>query len=294
MDQQRFRFGLFEFDAATQQLWREGVLVRLQSQPAQALSCLLSRAGQVVSREDLYKAVWGTGTFVDFDRGLNFCIAQMRSALADDPTAPRYVRTIPRRGYQFIAPVEQISKPPKPAGGLPIKTIVVSCAVVLLCIAVVVGYKLRSGKRSGHLPIVAVVRFDNETNDPGMTQFSDALTDTVVEQLTTIGHDQYGVIGNAAMLRLPRDHRDLSAVASALHAGYVVFGQVQGSGSQTRILAHLVRMPDQTHLWVVRMDRDHADPLSLELDAAQKIATEFSPRLVKDSSGSPLPPFPSH
>ena len=95
----RFRFGLFEFDTATRELRREGVLVRLQSQPAQVLSCLIEQDGQVVSRESLRETVWGTGTFVDFERGLNFCIAQIRSALNDDSTSPRYVRTVPKRGY---------------------------------------------------------------------------------------------------------------------------------------------------------------------------------------------------
>jgi TolB-like protein len=73
----------------------------------------------------------------------------------------------------------------------------------------------------------------------------------------------------------------------------VVLGQVQGLGSQTRILAHLIRLPDQTHLWVARMDRSSADPLSVELEVAQKIAVDFSKLIVKDSTGSPLPSFPS-
>jgi len=81
----KFRFGLFMFDAATRELRREQMLIHLQSQPAQVLGCLIERAGQVVSREELRNAVWGNGTFVDFDRGLNFCITQIRSVLGDDP-----------------------------------------------------------------------------------------------------------------------------------------------------------------------------------------------------------------
>ncbi|HEY4378699.1 MAG TPA: winged helix-turn-helix domain-containing protein [Acidobacteriaceae bacterium] len=86
------------------------MLVRLQSQPAQVLTVLVTRAGQVVSREELYEAVWEAETFVDFERGLNFCIAQIRSAMGDDSTTPVYIRTIPRRGYQFIAPVERLTE----------------------------------------------------------------------------------------------------------------------------------------------------------------------------------------
>src|SRR5882757_7915619 len=105
MDSGRFRFGIFEFDAASRELRRDGMLLRLQSQPAQVLSCLIVKSGEVVSRESLCEAVWGSETFVDFERGLNFCIAQIRSALGDDSASPRFVRTIPKRGYQFIAPV---------------------------------------------------------------------------------------------------------------------------------------------------------------------------------------------
>src|SRR5436305_6009537 len=101
----QFRFGIFEFDRASRELRRDRVLVRLQSQPAQVLDCLLEAAGQVVSREELRQAVWHDDTFVDFERGLNFCIAQIRAALNDNPVEPRFIRTIPKRGYQFIAPV---------------------------------------------------------------------------------------------------------------------------------------------------------------------------------------------
>jgi TolB-like protein len=140
-----------------------------------------------------------------------------------------------------------------------------------------------------------VVRFDNETNDPGMARFSDGLTDNVVERLTALSLGKYDVIGNARILRLPRDQRDLSAIASSLHASYVVMGQVQNNGAQTRILVHLIRLPDQKHLWVARLDRTitDSDYLQLESEAAKKVGAEFSERIVNDSSGSPLPEAPS-
>jgi DNA-binding winged helix-turn-helix (wHTH) protein len=104
MDSPRFRFGLFEFDSATRELHREGLLIRLQFQPALVLATLIERHGQVVSREDLHQTLWGGETFVDFERGLNFCISQIRAALNDDSTEPTFIRTIPKHGYQFIAP----------------------------------------------------------------------------------------------------------------------------------------------------------------------------------------------
>jgi DNA-binding winged helix-turn-helix (wHTH) protein/TolB-like protein len=324
MDGERYRFGMFEFDAANGELRREGAVVRLQSQPAQVLACLLRGSGQVVTREELCKAVWGKETFVDFERGLNFCIAQIREVLNDDAVAPRYLRTLPKRGYQFIAPLERLGEradnsdaprevedqrktegepapdaqtaPRRLSGG---SVALLGGLVVLAAFAFGLGYRLLSAQRTAgaarttRQAIVAVVRFDNETGDAGMTRFADALTDTLVEQLTSQSHQRYAVIGNAAILRLPRDMRDLNEIASSLDAKYVVMGQVQANGSQTRILAHLIRMPEQTHIWVVRADRTIDEPLSAEAELAQKIGSDFSERIAKDASGTPLPPFSS-
>src|SRR5258708_3424330 len=101
----RVTFGIFDFDTETNQLRRNGLPVRLQAQPALVLAGLLAHPGAVVTRESLRDAVWKGETFVDFDRGLNFCIAQVRSALGDSAESPRYVQTLPKKGYQFIAPV---------------------------------------------------------------------------------------------------------------------------------------------------------------------------------------------
>jgi DNA-binding winged helix-turn-helix (wHTH) protein/TolB-like protein len=321
MDSGGFRFGLFEFDLATRELRREGVLVRLQSQPSQVLACLVGRAGELVSREELRRAVWGEATFVDFDRGLNFCIGQIRLALDDDATTPRYIRTLPKRGYQFIAPVQRVGRASddasesdrgdagEPDRGTPARTETLSlknnrfpstaalvCAsIVLLMAAGAAAYWARSRAGSNRHPVIAVLRFDNQTSDPEMSRFSDALTDNVVEELTKASLGRYEVIGNARILRAPRGQRDLSAIAASLHAGYVVLGQLQANGAQVRILVHLIRLPSQTHLWVTRLDRTTADldPLSVESEVAQKVGTEFSERVVKDSSGSALPEFPN-
>jgi DNA-binding winged helix-turn-helix (wHTH) protein/TolB-like protein len=313
MSGSRVRFGIFEFDGASGELRREGALVRLAAQPAQVLGCLIGRSGQVVTREELCAAIWGAETFVDFERGLNFCIAQVRSALGDDATTPTFIRTVPKRGYQFIAPVEVV----KTAEGEVVRTagerkfglrvaVLAGAAALVVIAAFCAGYVVRAKEIAKHAPIVAVVRFDNETGDPGMTRFADGLTDDVVEQLTIESRQRYSVIGNAKILRVGREQWDLAAIARSLHAEYVVLGQVQAGGtgssagsiSGTRILAHLIRMPDQTHVWVTRMDGamggPGADSLAVEAATAAKIGAAFGPRVVEDSSGKRLPPFPSH
>jgi DNA-binding winged helix-turn-helix (wHTH) protein/TolB-like protein len=292
MAAERFRFGLFEFELGSRELRREGAIVRLQAQPAQVLAVLMGRAGQVVTREELRAAVWDSATFVDFDRGLNFCIAQIRAALGDDATEPRFIRTLPKRGYQFIAPIQKLD-----AASLTAAAISHSGAASpgrdsrVGIPAVVAVLLLAAGLISKRHPIVAVLRFDNETGKPELGAFAEGLTDTVVEQLTSQGEGHFQVIGNAKILRAPRDERDLNAIAAALNAAYVVLGQVQANASQTRVLAHLIRLPDQTHLWVVRTDRAVGDPLAVESDIAQQVAAQFSPRIVRDSAGAPLPPL---
>jgi DNA-binding winged helix-turn-helix (wHTH) protein/TolB-like protein len=271
----RLRFGIFEFDPDTRELRREGLPVRLQAQPAQVLAMLLSHADAVVTRETLRQAVWGTDTFVDFDRGLNFCVAQIRSALGDSAESPRFVRTLPKRGYQFIAPVTALDEDGPAA---PRRNWRPAAAALVLAAALLLVGRLWLASQS--TVRVAVTRFDNETGDPALDRFADGLTDAVVADLTTSGAGRYGVIGNAAILRLPRARRDLLAIGSSLGADYVVLGQIQGDPAHPRILAHLIRLPAQTHLWVTRRDDlSIADPARAQSETARLIAAEFARRL---------------
>ena len=287
------RFGIFDFDLSTGELRRNGMPVRLQSQPAQVLRLLIENADQIVTRETLQKAVWGTETFVDFERGLNFCIAQIRSALGDSADSPRFVRTVPKRGYQFIAPVAPVgasADPPAKPAVAPSNTVHTG---VLVLVPLVIAAVLFGGVRlwNAHQPAalsaaanVAVARFDNDTGRPDLDRFVDGLTDSVVAELTRSVPDHYGVIGNAAILRRPRDQRDLLAIASTLRARYVVLGQVQGDGKTIHVLAHLIRLPDQTHLRVSRLERTMEDPLRAQSEMARRIARDFVPRLLSDDA----------
>lgn len=301
MHSTQFRFGLFEFDARSNQLRREGRTVSLQAQPAKALACLLENAGNVVSREQLRNAIWGADTHVDFERGLNFCLSQIRIALNDDADQPLYIRTIPKSGYQFIAPVERIaSVSAAPGEASPVSKILarpfttrlaaITIAIAALIAVVFLLKHSRPVNAGDPPPILAVVRFDNETGNPALTRFCDALTDNVIVQLTSRSAENYRVIGNAAMLRFPRDQRDISSIAATLHASYIVLGQVQTSGSEVRVLAHLIRSSDQTHLWVVRQDHELDNQFALESTFSQEIAAQFVPHLQQDVAKRALSP----
>ena len=110
----RFRFGAFELDAASGELRKAGVPIKLRLQAVQVLLMLAERAGQIVTREEIRGLLWSDDTFVDFERSINFCVNQIRAALGDDAEKPRYVETLPKRGYRFIAPVA-VELPHKPA-----------------------------------------------------------------------------------------------------------------------------------------------------------------------------------
>ncbi|MBV8206369.1 MAG: winged helix-turn-helix domain-containing protein [Acidobacteria bacterium] len=303
----RYRFGLFEFDRQSMDLRRLGAPVHLQSQPKQVLGRLLQNAGTVVSRDELRKAVWGETTFVDFERGLNFCISQVRTALGDDASSPAYVRTVARQGYEFIAPVKVVEpaaatlQPPSRravfqewARSWPSRCGWLPAAALILLAGIIASYSLHLRRAGRRVPVVAVVRFDNETGDAAMTRFADQLTDVFVERLTALSSDRYAVVGNAHILRLPREQRDLNAIASSVGAGYVVLGQVQAAGEKTRILIHLIRMPGQTHVGVARIERDLGNPLDLEAEVASKVTADFSQRLLSPAPLPALPPAAAH
>ena len=173
------RFGTFNFNPDTQELFREGMAVHLQTQPAQVLAELLKQPGEIVTRETLRQAVWGSGTFVDFDRGLNFCVAQIRSALGDSAESPRFIRTVPKRGYQFIAPVETMNHETtavvadSPTVRKPTNWILSAIAALVILAAGAYFF----WKRSTPAPLIniAVVRFDNETSNAELDQFAQNL-----------------------------------------------------------------------------------------------------------------------
>src|ERR1700691_3487481 len=110
-----FRFGIFEANAQTGELQKKGSRVKLQEQPFQLLTLLLENAGEIVSRESVRARLWPANTFVDFDASLSVAIGKLRDALGDDADNPRFIETVPRKGYRFVAPVQRVMDPSVPA-----------------------------------------------------------------------------------------------------------------------------------------------------------------------------------
>lgn len=275
---------------ATLTLTREGASPRLQPQPARVLAVLLEHAGEVVSRETLRQRVWSDGTFVDFERGLNFCVAQIRSALGDSAESPRYIETLPRRGYRFIAPVRPLGTVdeeaiPRPvergtpgSTSFPRRRLVVFAASGLAIAALTAVAPWRLG--TGEEPVrVAVVPFDNETGADAFDAVAVGVADATVARLAAPERiSRLSVIGNSAALRQPRTFRDLKAIGQEVQAQYIVLAQMKADGTRVRLIAHLIRVADEAHVWAQTFDRQ-AFTLDVQAEIAEAIASAVAARL---------------
>jgi TolB-like protein/DNA-binding winged helix-turn-helix (wHTH) protein len=241
----------------------------------------VERPGELVSREDLRRHVWGNETFVDFERGLNFCIAQIRSALGDSADSPRYVETVPKRGYRFIAPAAvdgtgppNEARPPKKnrrAAGFAL------AASLVAAVGAFIFVRQQVTEPAATVPI-AVVPFDNQTGSIAFDAVAEGLADATVAQLAQADRPRLAVVGNAQLLRTARSFRDVKRIGAELNVDYVVLGQVQRDGQGVRVVAHLIRVSDERHVWANRFDRPELT-LAVQGEIADRIAREVARRL---------------
>lgn len=287
---------MYTFDPGTGELTRHGRRRRLEPQPAKLLALLLAHRGELVSRERVRAALWDDATHVDVDSGIAYCLRQVRGALGDDGSNPRFVETLPKRGYRFIAPIaaEPADASAAASGGSvgaadPRGTNVralITLAVAGVAAAGIFGLaQFRSRSPAEHAPpsprpIVAVARFDNETGDPAYELWTAAAADAAVDRLTELGPERLGVIGNASVLRIPRDERDLDAIRAATGASHVVLGQLQSDVEGLRLLVHLIRLDDGTHLWATRLTRPTNALAGAEDEAASQLVAAVRERLL--------------
>jgi len=296
-----YRFGIFEFDDRAAVLTRSERPVALEPQPARALALLLSRAGDVVTREELRAHLWGGDTHVDFDRGLAYCIGQLRAALGDSADNPRFIQTLPRRGFSFIAPVvagngdrstfdvrrsafdvrgssfggtkngerrtendERRTENDERPASVERRSVPVALLVATAAVFLTVagaGWWAASRAAAPDRPIVAVAVFDNETGDASRERAVSTIADVIVERLTALGPSRIGVNGNSKVLRNPRADRDPRTVARETHAAFLVAGHLQTKDGRLSLLMHIIRLDDGTHVWVQRISRSPDDAL---------------------------------
>jgi TolB-like protein len=237
------KFGAFEADLAARELRKNGAKVRLQDQPFQVLALLLENPCQVVTREELRQKLWSADTFVDFDNGLNTCINKIREALGDTAEKPRFVETLPRRGYRFIGA--------QPTG---------------------------AGIAAKQIESLVVLPLENLSRDAEQEYFADGLTETLITNLAKIS--ALRVVSRTTAMHYKGVHRPLPQIARELEVDAVVEGTVQRSGQRVRISAQLVQASTDAHLWAESYERDLRDVLELQAEVARAIANEIKVKLT--------------
>src|SRR6266850_1549419 len=271
----RLRFGIYELDLRNGELRKAGQRLKLQPQPFKALAILAGRAGETVTREEIQRQVWGDELFVDFERGLNVCIQQIRGALSDDADAPRYIETLPKRGYRFLATVEKLEPPAPggvgsqkiPAGPLAhLKNKGLRLGVALVSGFLVISALLYLAKISNRFPFrnaaksirsVAVLPFDNFSGDPEQQYFADGMTEALIAELGQIR--DLRVPSRTSVMMYRRANKPLRQIARELAVDALVEGSVTRSGDRMEITVQLLDGPQDRHLWGGTYDRDARD-----------------------------------
>jgi TolB-like protein/DNA-binding winged helix-turn-helix (wHTH) protein/Flp pilus assembly protein TadD len=295
----RLRFALFEVDLRAGELTKRGVRVRLQEQPFQVLRMLLERPGELVTREELRGKIWGR-TIVDFDHGLNKAINKIREALGDSAENPRFVETVSRRGYRFLADVTPIDAADGQPGlatlgsvlpadshrvelgdvGVAAKRlyrppawIAISLSLALMLAAVLAWILYSQSQSSSKIRSLAVLPLESLSGDASQDYFTDGMTDALIADLGRI--TALRVISRTSAMAYKHVHKPLSEIARELNVDAVVEGTVMRSGGRVRITAELIKVPNENHLWAQSYEGDLHDTLALQNKVAREIAEQI-------------------
>ena len=244
------RFGVFDFDLRSGELRKQGRRVRLEGQPLQVLIKLLERPGELISREDLRKELWPADTFVNFEQSLNAAVKRLRHALGDAPANPRFVETLARRGYRFIAPVSAASTS-TPA--TPQVRVVES---------------------------LAVLPFGNTDADPETEYLADGITESIINHVSRLSGVR--VMARSTVFRYKEKALDPRTVGRKLNVDAVLLGRVQQRGDTLLVGAELVDVQNGWRLWGEQYNRRLADIFAVEEDISREISEKLRLRLSRD------------
>jgi len=241
------RFGDFHLNAVSGELHQGDKLVRLQPQPTKVLMLLVQRPGEIVTREELQVAVWGSDTVVDFDNGLNWAIRKVRETLGDDTLNPKFIETIPKKGYRFVAPTHTATEcPPKRSRAYlpaPVFAIIAVLTMVFLFLGVA---SLEQHRDKPHTTVV-VLPFDNLTGQSDRDFIATAATDQLIVGIGS--RSDLNVIDRATAAKLKRTEECIIHIGEQLRADLVVEGSVVGPPSAPVITAGIYRVDNNTKLW---------------------------------------------
>jgi TolB-like protein/DNA-binding winged helix-turn-helix (wHTH) protein/Flp pilus assembly protein TadD len=287
------RFGPFQLDLRACELRKGETLLHLAPQPCKVLALLASRPQKVFTRQEIQQEIWGGETFVDFDQGLNAAIRQIRTALCDDAETPRYIETLPKRGYRFIGQIDGHSAVAEGATTAVLaESAALSAPTVLRPLAyrrpltVLVGlafaaavavfvWRMERGPRRtplARIQSVAVLPLENLSHDAEQEYFADGMTDALITDLAKI--HALRVISRNSIMQYKGNRKPMPQIARELNVDAIVEGTVMRSGDHVRITAQLIEGPMDRHLWAETYERDLRDILALQDEVAKAIATE--------------------
>jgi len=301
---QLIAFDSFEVDLHSGELRKNASRIRLQAQPFKLLVLLLANAGQVVTREEICRDLWPTNTFVDFEHSLAAAVNKIRDALGDSADTPKYVETLPKRGYRFIGKVK--SEPPvvifptetheseglaavvAPKAGISSTRMLVRALAAVLAVAALVAAALFIWKSAGErvaisspprIHSLAVLPVVNLSGDVGQDFFADGMTEELTTDLGKIS--ALRVISRTSAMRYKDTKKPLREIARELNVDAVVEGTVARSGSHLRVTANLVQASPEKHLWAESYESEVGDALTLQGEIAQAVAREIQVKLTQ-------------
>jgi TolB-like protein/DNA-binding winged helix-turn-helix (wHTH) protein/Flp pilus assembly protein TadD len=285
------RFGVFDLDVRARSLHKSGIRIKLQGQPFDILVLLTSRRGEVVTREELQRKLWPADTFVDFEHSVNTAVMRLRDALGDSAESPRFIETVPRYGYRFIAPMEwlaEIAAPPvqearqESRAGKPKRRIrlphswTAGLIVTLLALTIVPlgirSLRARLVARSTIPPIqsVVVLPFVNLTGDVEQDYFADGMTEALTTELGK--SNAFRVISRTSAMQYKQTRKSIPEIARELNVDGVVEGAVQRASDRVSITAQLIYAPTDRHIWAQNYERNLSDALAMQSEVAEAIA----------------------
>jgi TolB-like protein/DNA-binding winged helix-turn-helix (wHTH) protein/Tfp pilus assembly protein PilF len=292
------RFGVFEVDLQASELRKQGIKVKLQQQPFELLAMLLEHPGEVVTREEIQKRLWPADTFVDFDRGLNRATNRLRESLGDDAESPRFIETLPRRGYRFIAPVVKSDEsghvaelvPPQadtvPTNGSPYSPgydrvrlrIGFVTALVAIALLTVAAWFAFFRPRHGAIESVAVLPFSNGSSDSNAEYLSDGITESLINNLSQLPNLR--VMARSTVFRYKANDADPQKIGNDLHVQAVLSGRLLQQGNVLIIQAELMDVKTGVQLWGGQFNRSAEDVLALQDDLSREIAEKLRVKLT--------------
>jgi TolB-like protein/DNA-binding winged helix-turn-helix (wHTH) protein/Tfp pilus assembly protein PilF len=281
---QVLKFENLELDLGSYQLRRDGSALKLEKIPMELLILLISKRGQLVSRDEIIDRLWGKDVFVDSEHGVNTAIRKIRNVLIDDPDRPRYIETVVGKGYRFIAAVsvpleEQLLPPPAPAPAFAFRKLLIigACALV----ALVAGYGIvRRIWPTGGRTMLAVLPFQNLSGDAEQDYFSDGMTEEMITQLGSLDPQRLGVIARTSAMSYKHSTKGVDLIGRELGVSYILEGSARREGGRVRITAQLIQVRDQSHVWAAEYDRELQSVLGIQTEVASAIGDEVRLKLT--------------